>query len=325
MSIDLPEISVLLPVYKGLPLLKNSVESILSQKNIDFEFLIGNDSPDDLETIEYLNSIIDDRVKVIHHSKNKGLFGNLNTLVTESSAKIIHLWSQDDVMLNNCLRKTVDFHNEFSNVCFVFSKVVYINGNSEVIDQQKIGKEEQVSPREHALMSFIAGSVPGNIANVSIPRTTFDEYGLFNEELKYCGDFEYWTRVSVEKSIGVIQEYLINLRRHEGQLSRNPKMWIHRIKENDEILKNIKKRLSGVSSRLLNRALLWRIYNQYFGQYVLLKRKGLKKEAGLIKVELIKKSSWLSYWFRYVVLKFFGIFNLQRWFLNTLYYNKITK
>ena len=52
----MPEVSVLMTVYNGLPFLEKAVESILSQTLKDFRFVIVDDGSTD-GTAEYLSLI----------------------------------------------------------------------------------------------------------------------------------------------------------------------------------------------------------------------------------------------------------------------------
>lgn len=63
------KITVLIPVYNGMPFIVSAVESILNQTFKDFELLIINDGSTD-GTTDYLNSLNDRRIRVIHQENN---------------------------------------------------------------------------------------------------------------------------------------------------------------------------------------------------------------------------------------------------------------
>ncbi|WP_299778180.1 glycosyltransferase [uncultured Formosa sp.] len=319
------DITVIVPSYKGMPLFKVSLESVLSQIDVSFEVLVGNDSPSDDDTRNYLDQLQNKNLRVFHNEKNLGLFGNLNNLIKHAKGEIIHLWSQDDIMNPNCLIETVKFHNAHPNIAYAFSRVEVINENDVIIDKAPLSNNDKMSALTHTLTSLVAGSVPGNIANVSIRKHIFERYGYFDVNLKYSGDFEFWCRITEHLPVGIIQKYLIKLRRHTGQLSRNPKMWIYRIEENDAIINTLLKRVPENNLKYIKRGLKWRVYNQYFGLYLNLLRTGDKKEAKHF-LNVIKKYSTVSgYYFRYGVLKALSIVKLNKPFLRKLYYKKAFK
>ena len=70
-----PLVSVLMPVYNGMPYLPLAVESILNQTFKDFEFIIVDDCSND-DSLVYLQAIHDKRVvskQKNHHSNNHPL------------------------------------------------------------------------------------------------------------------------------------------------------------------------------------------------------------------------------------------------------------
>ena len=101
-------ISVILPVYNGLPFLKASVESVLQQTHPDFQFFIVDDRSDD-GSADYLRTLNDPRVQLFFNENNKGLFYNLNLLIKKSDTSLIKLWSQDDIMYPGCIEQIVWF------------------------------------------------------------------------------------------------------------------------------------------------------------------------------------------------------------------------
>ena len=64
-------LTITLPVYNGMPYLKDAVESVLAQTFADFRFLIIDDGSTD-GTAEYLRSLNDPRLRVIIR-ENRGL------------------------------------------------------------------------------------------------------------------------------------------------------------------------------------------------------------------------------------------------------------
>ena len=228
-------IAVILPVYNGGEYLKLSVESVLGQTLEGFEFYILDDCSTD-ESWIYLNSIQDKRVKLFRNEKNKGLFYNLNFLINHSSAPLIKLWSQDDIMYPECLEKTVAFHQKHPNIGFSYSERHYIDENGTIIPVQVTDHTpEIVSTSLHSRIAFYTGSIAGNIANVTLNRTALDKVGLFREDMKISGDFDMWVRLARDHSTGFLKEYLIQLRVHKNQLSRQEKYYIFHLKEDLQV------------------------------------------------------------------------------------------
>ena len=225
-------ISVILPVYNGLPYLKQSVQSVLDQSFQDFELLILDDSSTDAGCWEYLSGLQDARIRLSRNPVNKGLFPNLNALIRASGGPLIKLWSQDDIMHPDCLQETIAFHHRYPDIGFSYSAREIIDENGRIIHPPKADVTPEWIDRElHSRISFFTGSIAGNIANVTILRTALDKVGLFRDDMRISGDFDMWVRLAQYYPVGFLQKPLIQLRDHAGQLSRQEKYYIFHLKE----------------------------------------------------------------------------------------------
>lgn len=106
-----PEITVCIPVYNVENYIEQCLESVFSQTYIDkTEVIIVDDcSPDN--SISVANDVISkfsnlkDRIKIIHHSKNKGLAAARNTGLLNSSGKYLIQVDSDDWLETDYLEK----------------------------------------------------------------------------------------------------------------------------------------------------------------------------------------------------------------------------
>lgn len=84
------KVSVLMPIYKtNLVHLKESIESILSQTFQDFEFIILNDSPDNVELDKLVKSYEDERIVYLKNEKNMGITQSRNKLLDLAKGSIL--------------------------------------------------------------------------------------------------------------------------------------------------------------------------------------------------------------------------------------------
>ncbi len=228
-------ISVLLPVYNGGEYLKQSLESLLNQEFRQFEILIIDDCSTD-SSFDFLQHIKDPRVSLFRNEQNKGLFFNLNFLVTQSKSLLIKLWAQDDIMYPNCLGSFVDFFKKFPHIGFCYSGRDIIDEHGVIRENKKVDITPTIISTElHARIAYYTGSIAGNIANVCINKKSLDEVGPFNEQMKISADFDMWVRLAKDHETGFIREKLIQLRDHDKQLSRNEKYYINHVKEDLEV------------------------------------------------------------------------------------------
>ena len=225
------QISVILPVYNGIKYLSQSIHSVLNQEFREFELLIVDDCSTD-GTLEWLQLLTDDRVKLFRNEVNKGLFFNLNFLISRSAGEIIKLWSQDDVMYETCLREVANFHLLHREIGFSYTGRDYIDGEGKITPIYGIDDTpEIVSPSLHARIAFFTGSIAGNISNTAINKQALDSIGPFNEAMKISADFEMWVRLAKDYPVGFINKPLVQLRNHKEQLSFQSKYYSHHLRE----------------------------------------------------------------------------------------------
>src|SRR5688500_15313128 len=88
-------ISILTPVWNGLPFVKECIDSVLSQEFQEWELIISDNGSTD-GTRDYLDTLKDERIKIYKQEKNLGIYGNLNFLLSKASAPIGYWLCADD-------------------------------------------------------------------------------------------------------------------------------------------------------------------------------------------------------------------------------------
>ena len=125
-----PKISVVLPVYNGEDYLTDCISSVLDQDQPEFELLIGDDGSTD-SSRQVIQAIQDERVRTFFNSHNLGLFGNINRLLAEARAPLIHILCQDDLLEPNCLHSETRFFESHPEIGMSFVKAIIIDEEGE--------------------------------------------------------------------------------------------------------------------------------------------------------------------------------------------------
>ncbi|MBO7053203.1 MAG: glycosyltransferase [Alphaproteobacteria bacterium] len=131
----MPKVSVLTPIYNTNPqYLRDMIESVLNQTFTDFEFLILNDSPDNLEiekiVLEYAGR--DKRIKYSKNENNMGITPSRNKLLEMARGEYLAIFDHDDISLPDRLDKEAQYLDEHSEIGVVSSWVQYF-GNKNYI------------------------------------------------------------------------------------------------------------------------------------------------------------------------------------------------
>jgi glycosyltransferase involved in cell wall biosynthesis len=240
---EYPFFSVVLPVFNGEKYLRQSIESVLSQDEADFELIIWDDHSND-ESPLIVGSYEDPRLRYFANSKNLGLFKTLNLGIKEAKGEWIRLWSQDDVMKSNCLRSEAAFIQKYPVVGMVYCAVDTIDESGNTTLPAPWDPTPDIVDSELAAqIMFFHGSIAGNIANVLLRRDVLTDVGLFDEDMKISADFEMWVRISSTYPLGHIREPLVDLRNHSGQLSRARGSFVTSMGEDQSIYRALIARL----------------------------------------------------------------------------------
>jgi glycosyltransferase involved in cell wall biosynthesis len=135
---QMPRITVLLPVFNGMPHVRHAVASLLMQTFRDFILHIVNDGSTD-ETGSYLDCINDPRVKVTHQ-RNAGLAVTLNRMVDDADTEFLARMDADDICLPERFSRQVEFLDQHPDVAVVGTRQGYVRGKNSVASICLLGK-----------------------------------------------------------------------------------------------------------------------------------------------------------------------------------------
>lgn len=113
-------VSVVMPVYNGMPLIKQSVDSLLRQTYKNWECIIINDGSTD-ETKAYIESLNDSRFRVYSFEKNLGRPYARQKGLDMARGKYLAMLDADDIYHPNKLEKQVDLLEKNITVSLVSS------------------------------------------------------------------------------------------------------------------------------------------------------------------------------------------------------------
>ncbi len=209
-----PAISILTPVWNGLPYIKECVESVIAQDFQDWEMIIGDNASED-GTSEYLRTLNDPRIKVFRHEKNLGIYKNIRFLYNTATAPIYTALCADDYFHDGGLRKIIE---EWAKVGPEIGLITFNWKHRQMNHDRLTVYSYSVLPRvidktNAAIAYFLFGNLPGNFTEVSarVPLVVSED---FMYQIKFSGDFEYWLRLSKKTGIFLSNTDVVYIRRH---------------------------------------------------------------------------------------------------------------
>lgn len=210
-----PAISILTPVWNGLPYIKECVESVLAQDFQDWEMIIGDNASED-GTSEYLRTLNDPRIKVFRHEKNLGVYKNIRFLYNTATAPIYTALCADDYFYEGGLRKIVE---EWAKVGPEIGLISFNWQHRQMTHSRLSAHSYSALPRvidktNATIAYFLFGTFPGNFSEVSarVPLVVSED---FMYQIKFSGDFEYWLRLSKKTGIFLSNTEVVYIRRHD--------------------------------------------------------------------------------------------------------------
>lgn len=114
-----PAVTVIVPVFNGIPWLEETMGGLLQQSLQDIEILAIDDGSTD-SSLAFLRSIKDERVRIVTQP-NRGLCATLNRGVELAAAPRVARNDQDDVSLPERLARQCGFLDERAGAACVFS------------------------------------------------------------------------------------------------------------------------------------------------------------------------------------------------------------
>ena len=118
------KISVIIPIYNAGKYLKQTLDCICSQTYRNLEIVCVLDCPTD-NSAEITKEIAkeDNRIKLVEHSKNRGLPAARNSGVKNASGEYIHFIDTDDLLspnfYENMINATIEYDSDVT-ACSVF-------------------------------------------------------------------------------------------------------------------------------------------------------------------------------------------------------------
>lgn len=189
-NVKCPLVSVIMPVYNGMPFLPMAVESILQQTFSDFEFIIINDGSTDKSTA-YLQALKDPRVVLIDLPKNLGITLALQTGLKVASGKYIARLDADDCARADRLALQVQYMEMHPDIVILGSSYQLINEKGQVIKYVNLSKKDLEirwkllfkNPFVHSTVIFRREVLIQN--NLGYVQTYGEDYQLWRDILQY--------------------------------------------------------------------------------------------------------------------------------------------
>lgn len=202
-----PVVSVIMSVYNSEAYIADAIMSIVSQTYDSWELIITDDCSTD-NTVNIINSISDQRIRIIQNTENKGLTSNLINMQALCRGKYIARLDADDISRPDRLQKQVEVLEKNDKLDMVCSYASAIGDKKGII--------KYPANEEHLKASLLFGN---SVIHSSVMFR--NESALkYSKEFRKSQDYDLWDRmIANRKHFFIIKEPLVSFRFHNEQIS----------------------------------------------------------------------------------------------------------
>lgn len=175
--------SIIIPSYNQAAYIRSTLESVLDQDGPDREVIVYDGGSQD-GTLQILESFTD-RVRWISE-KDQGQTHAINKGLMEARGDILAYLNSDDIYYPGALQQVADCFETHPEV-----KIIY--GNAQHID----GQGNQLAPYPTEPWNYHRLAQTCYICQPAVfwQRQIIQQFGLFDQNLQYAMDYDYWLRV----------------------------------------------------------------------------------------------------------------------------------
>jgi glycosyltransferase involved in cell wall biosynthesis len=222
-TLNTPRFTIILPSYNGGEYLKSSVASVLRQSFTDFELAILDDGSTD-GSLEWLQSLTDNRAKLYPSPKNLGIVKNWRRALEIPKGEFITFLGHDDLFDSNFLEVMDALIRNEPDASLYHAHFRFIDA-----DGKKIACARPMPAHETAA-EYVA-------ATFAAQRDSYGTGYVFRSALHdeingfppypnlFFADDAFWISVMSRSYKATAQEECFSCRRHSSSLSATNREW----------------------------------------------------------------------------------------------------
>lgn len=253
-----PAVSVVIATYNRANYLRETIDSVLSQRFQDFELIVVDDGSTD-ETREIV-APFGPRVRFIYQ-ENRGPSAARNLGVRHARAEWISFQDSDDLCAPNHLELLYGYARGYAERGMVFANGAYLEGpehNRETIIPA--AKSCRLAERGVRLEDLFDKSIV-RLQAALISKACYDAVGGHDESLRISMDLDLSFRIFNRFPVAYFDEVVFFYRKHENNTSRNQEL---RISENIRVIRKLLTENPGAEATLGKRRVAARLAYRYY-------------------------------------------------------------
>ncbi len=231
-TLNVADISVIIPTHNRCELLKRAISSVLNQTICVRQIIVVDNASTD-NTYDIISSLFPE-IEYIYE-KRKGVSIARNVGIKNCQSTWIAFLDSDDAWKPQKLEKQLFFTNNINkNYRLIHTNEIWYKNDkfqNQLKKHEKSGGDIFQKSLEFCCISP---------SSAFMKKKVFDDYGFFDEGLEVCEDYDMWIRITAKEEVGFLDNPLvIKYGGHDDQLSK--KHWgmdRFRIKSLEKNIKN---------------------------------------------------------------------------------------
>ncbi|MFH1115048.1 MAG: glycosyltransferase [Pseudomonadota bacterium] len=204
-----PAVSVIIPTYNRLELLKETVESVRAQVFRDFEIIVVDDGSSD-GTAEWLEGR--DDIRSVGQA-NAGIATSRNNGAAMARGRWLAFLDHDDLWATDKLKDQMDFLSNNPDTALAAARHVRLGKPFRTPRHPKWIKGDLLVKAYSE--SFI------HTSSVMIRKDVFDKIGGFPPRYRFADEFDVWLTIARDFPIAYFDKPLVFIRFYESNTSHN--------------------------------------------------------------------------------------------------------
>lgn len=232
---NLPSITVITPSFNQGHFITETIESVLSQDYPNLEYWVIDGGSTD-NTVQILKSY-GKRIKWVSE-KDKGQTHAINKGMKLAQGDIVSYLNSDDVFKSNILHLV--------GTSFSQEKCMWITGDYCIINHEGYEIQSFVKEYKTFFRNFNSSTILSILNYINQPstfwkRSLFSEIGYFDEDLRYCMDYDFWLRLSQKYKPLILSQELSSFRIHAK--SKGGSQYLQQFKEENKVIQRYEKNI----------------------------------------------------------------------------------